>query len=119
MDLESGPSTQPKALTANGFLFAGTAVVALMTFALALGGRSIVFGSSHTTFLDDGGVARAAAQRALELKIAERIPPDELREIVHVMRTKASSGDVGAAGFVLELARFQQLAEEKAAAPRP
>ena len=89
---------------------AGSAIVALMTFSMAMSGRQVTFGSQNVTFVDDGASTRALAQRAIDLKVIDQIQEAELRQIVDRLRAKAADGDPRAAMFVFEVARLQQAA---------
>lgn len=89
-----------------------------MLIGVTLGGREVYFGSQNLSFVDEGVSARVLARRAMELKIAERIPDSELKAIVDRLRAKAGEGDPKAALFVFELARAQA-EEERGAGAKP
>jgi len=91
----------------------GLAVVALMTLAIALSGRSVFFGGVAFDMSSDRQPHQALASKAIELELIGAIPEAELRTIVETMRTRASEGDVDAALFLFEVARFQRDAAEE------
>jgi hypothetical protein len=93
---------------ALAFFLGGSVVAALMTFALVLGGRQVIFGSINARLVDEGGVELALARRAAELRAVATIPDAELNAIVETMRAKAAAGDTRAALFVLETAKLQR-----------
>lgn len=105
--IENGSQALHRPLPSTGFLWAGLAIVALMTIGLTVLGRHVTFGSSNVRFVDEGGVANALARSAVEAGVATPIPDDELRKIVEVQRTRAADGDSHAALLVFELAKIQ------------
>ncbi len=90
------------------FILSGLALSTLLAFSLTLGGRAVMFGTSHVTFTDDGGTAQALARRVAGLKIAETVTDEELKSIAAKLRSKAAEGDARAALFVFELARLER-----------
>lgn len=98
----SGHPPTPRSVSPALLVLAGTGVVGLMLIGVTLGGREVYFGSQNLSFVDEGVSARVLARRAMELKIAERIPDSELKAIVDRLRAKAGEGDPKAALFVFE-----------------
>lgn len=110
-DEASPPLTQkppPVGSNAGSFLLRAAAIVALMTFAIVLGGREVNWGSRHVIFRDEGGTAAALAQRAVESGVAAVVNEDELHAIVEALKKRAAEGDPRAALVVFEIAKLQK-----------
>lgn len=104
-------------LSFREFVLAALVAVVLLALALLLSGRQIFWGASTITFLDEGGVASAVAQRAIETGVVERIGDDELTLIVEGLRSGAAGGDPRAALVVFQIVRLQQQQEGAGNAP--
>jgi hypothetical protein len=117
LDRSSHPP-MPRSVSPAVLVLAGAGVVGLMLVGVTLGGREVYFGSQNLSFIDEGVSARVLARRAMELKIAGRVPESELRAIVDRLRAKAGEGDPKAALFVFELAKAQA-EEERGAGTKP
>lgn len=98
----------PRHLGPAAFVLGGVLIAAMLSLAMALGGRSVLFGSSHIRMVDEGGIELATARRAVEIGAITTITDDQLRAISQKLRDKAAEGDTRAALFVLEAAKLQR-----------
>ena len=111
-------SDPPSNSLRNGLLIAAF-TVCTMSVALALSGRSIVFGSSNTTV---AGPMHGVASKAASLPAVPRVTDETIAEIYATFEQAAKKGDPAAAAFIFELARAQRQQQadrggEKPAAP--
>lgn len=89
-------------------LLAGVGGAWIITLALVLGGRNVVFGSSNVTLRDEGVSAAVLARRVHEAGAAQPVTDDELRAVAAKLRASAVEGDPRAALFLFELAKAQR-----------